>query len=130
MPPAARVLAFARPRAAPFAAGLAAAASGLGVRFCLAGFLAKYGGVALWTCGVYAAVLATAPKTRPSRAFAWAPGIGWVVEAAQLTPGPAWLASRSTLSRLVLGAAFDVRDLPAYLAGAIVAAGLHRLLRS
>jgi len=117
-----------RPRLAPaLLLGLTVAA-GLAVRALLAGWWAKYPGVALWSVALYWLVLLVRPSLAIPRAAALTLALSWAVELFQLTPVPAALASKHVLFRLVLGRDFGVWDLPAYLAGVLLAAALHALL--
>jgi len=101
-------------------------AAGLGVRAVLAGWTAKYLGVALWATAAYFTVLLVRPSLSVLRAAAIALAVSWAVELAQLTPGPAYLSSRYFFFRLLLGSDFGAWDLPAYLAGVLIGAAVHR----
>jgi hypothetical protein len=105
-------------------------AGGLAVRSVLDGFWAKYLGVGLWAVCVYALVVAAAPRLKPGRAALVALAISWAVEFFQLTPIPAKLASVHPWFRLVFGEVFGWGDLPAYAAGVLIAALVHRATRS
>ncbi len=86
---------------------------------------AKYLGVALWCTLVYWLVVLVRPTTRVRTACVIAVVIGWAVELAQLTPGPAWLARAAPISRWVFGTTFNAPDLVAYVVGAGGAALVH-----
>jgi hypothetical protein len=103
--------------------------AGLLVRTQTSGFFAKYAGVALYAALIYAIVVFVAPRAAPVRVGAFALGICWAVELAQLTPVPAALSARSTLARLVLGATFSPADLVAYAVGIVLILSLHRWTR-
>ncbi len=107
--------------------GLLALVIGLGLaaRHGLGGWWAKYAGVALWSVMAYLGVLLVRPALRPLTAALLTLAVSWAVELAQLSPVPAWLASRSLLLRLLLGSTFSGWDLPAYAAGVLLAALLH-----
>lgn len=111
---------------------LAVVAAGLGVRYGLARFpwVAKYGGVALWSVMAYAAILAVAPRLSVPRAAVLALAVSFAVELAQLSPVPGALAAKHILLRLLLGTTFSPYDLLAYTAGVALAAVAHRGLRS
>jgi hypothetical protein len=116
----------------PFVAALlATVAAGLGVRYGLARFpwLAKYGGVALWSMMAYATLLVLAPRLSVPRAALIALGVSFAVELAQLSPVPAMLSAKHILLRLLLGTSFSAWDLPAYAAGVALAAVAHHTLR-
>lgn len=117
-----------RARLAPALLLVLTVAAGLGVRALLAGWWAKYPGVALWSVALYWFVLLLRPKIAVTRAAALTLALSWAVELLQLTPLPAALASKHVLFRLVLGRDFGVWDLPAYLSGVLLAAALHALL--
>ena len=117
-----------RARLAPALLLVLTVAAGLGVRALLAGWWAKYPGVALWSVALYWFLLLLRPSLAIPRAAALALALSWAVELFQLTPLPAALASRHVLFRLVLGSDFGVWDLPAYLAGVLLAAALHALI--
>jgi hypothetical protein len=102
-------------------------AAGLGVRYGLARvpFVAKYGGVALWSVMAYASILVLAPRLSVRAAALIALAVSFAVELAQLTPVPAALSARHILLRLLLGTSFSPYDLIAYTAGVAVAAAGH-----
>jgi hypothetical protein len=85
-----------------------------------------YLGDALYAALVYLLFLFARPAGAPAVLWGAATAACWLVEAAQLTPWPAELAAHSVLARLVLGTTFNAGDLPAYAAGAAIAAVLHR----
>lgn len=111
-------------------AALAAAAtlaSGVAARRFLTGAAAKILGVALWATLVYWLVAFCAPAWRPRKVALLTLAISWAVELAQLTPVPAALSARHVLLRMVFGTTFSAWDLPMYLGGVLLAAGLHAL---
>lgn len=120
----------ARTRLVAFAAALGVIGAGLAVRAGLEGFWAKYLGVALWAACVYALVVAVAPGWRPGRVAVVALAISWAVEFFQLTPIPARLAGVHPWFRLVFDEVFSWGDLPAYVAGVVVALVAHRAARN
>jgi len=99
---------------------------GLAARFGLSGELADFLGVALWTVMVYVVIVFVHPKIAPLQAGLLAAAIGIAVELAQLTPYPAALAERISIFHLIFGSSYDPGDLPAYPAGAALAALVHR----
>ena len=102
---------------------------GLGSRYGLSGFWAKYLGVALWATMVYSFVLFLKPSFSVLSASGVSLFISWTVEFAQLTWLPAFLSAKHILLRLIFGSHFSVYDLPAYLVGIILGALLHIILR-
>ncbi len=104
-------------------------AAGLGARYGLTGWWAKYLGVALWDTLVYVLVLLVRPGWSMGRCVAGAVAIGWAVEFAQLTALPAWLSGQHIVLRWMFGIGFSPRDLPAYVAGALVGVAIHAILR-
>jgi hypothetical protein len=87
-------------------------------------------GDALWAAMMFWWVSAVVPTASPVRRGSGALAICFTVELSQLIDVPALDALRGTLfGRLVLGSGFDVRDLAAYLAGVMAAAGLEYLVR-
>jgi hypothetical protein len=105
--------------------------AGLGVRYGAAGapFVAKYGGVALWSVMAYVAILLLAPRLSVPRAALIALTVSFAVELAQLSPIPAALSSRHVVLRLLLGTTFSAYDLPAYAVGVALAAAAHSIAR-
>jgi hypothetical protein len=101
--------------------------AGLAVRYGAARvpFLAKYGGVALWSVMAYAAILVLAPRLSVARAALIALAVSFAVELAQLSPIPAALSAKHLVLRLLLGTTFSVYDLPAYAVGVALAAAAH-----
>ncbi len=95
---------------------------GLGTRAVLAGWLAKYLGVALWATLVYFLILFVAPRTTTRRAFILCTAISFAVELFQLTPIPMALYGIHPFFALVLGTTFSAADLPAYVVGAALGA--------
>jgi len=116
-------------RLRPAALLLFAIAAGLAVRYGLAGFWSKYGGVALWASAAYAGVLLIRPALSLARAAALALAISWGVELLQISPIPAYLSSKHIILRLIFGTSFSVRDLPAYAVGVLLAAALDAATR-
>jgi hypothetical protein len=92
------------------------------------GFWSKYAGVALWSGLAYALLVAALPRWPVLRTALTALAVSWVVEFAQLTPAPAWLAARQPIFAWILGTSFSPWDLPAYAAGVLLAAATHAML--
>ncbi len=90
----------------------------------MSGSVAKYGGVALWATLVYFLLLCVAPRLSRGRCFWLCVGISFAVELFQLTPIPRALNEVHTSFVLVFGTSFHAFDLPAYVAGAVLAVGL------
>jgi hypothetical protein len=94
------------------------------------GRLEQYSGTALYASTSYVGVLFLWPRMSPLTtagiAWAWC----WATECFQLTGIPAELATRSLLSRLVLGVQFDRTDLLWYPAGIVPLVVLHWLIRN
>jgi hypothetical protein len=111
------------------AAGLSFMAVGLGSRYGLSGFWAKYLGLGLWAGFVYSLVVLVKPSTRIVYSSAVALIVCWSVEFFQLTPVPAYLSSKHIILRLIWGTTFSVWDLPTYAAGIGLGAGVHSLIR-
>lgn len=105
-------------------------ALGLACRAFTGGAFAQNAGTALYAAMVYAGLFVLAPRWRPATAAIVAAGFCWVVEFAQLSGVPAALSQRSVVARLVLGSAFDARDLLWYVAGVAAIAGAHALTLS
>lgn len=122
--------AFVRRRVWTTLLAVAVVAAGLSARALLDGALANFLGVALWSVLVYVGILWVRPDTRPLPAALLCTAIGLAVEIAQLTPGPAALGEIHRGFHLVFGSRFDVRDLPAYPAGAAIAALAHAFVRA
>lgn len=80
-------------------------------------WFAKYAGVALWATLVYILVVWVRPRISARFAFWLCVAISFVVELAQLTPGPKALYGVHPYFALVFGTTFSVWDLPAYLVG-------------
>jgi len=114
----------ARLRAAGFA--VVTVAAGLGARALLPPLAAKYVGVALYGTMMVALVVVAAPRAGVAKAAAWALGLCWAVELAQLTPGPAWLSAQHALLRLAFGTTFSGWDLAAYVPGVALGAAVWR----
>ena len=104
-------------------------AGGLGSRYGLEGFWAKYLGVTLWATCLYTLILAVRPQVSVGAAALLTMGISWLVEFAQLTRVPAYLSLQHIVLRWIFGACFSVWDLPAYVAGSGLGAAIHSLLR-
>jgi len=117
------------PRVPAAGAGILALSAGLACRYGLAGFWAKYLGVAFWATVLYALILFVKPSLGISRVAALTLAISWFVEFAQLTPVPARISSLHLVLRLILGTTFNVGDLPACAAGVGLAAGAHTVVR-
>lgn len=116
-----------RRRLPALAAATIVLVAGLAVRAGSDGAFAKYAGVALYAVLVHALVVVVRPRVPPLTAAGVALAWCWAVEVAQLTPGPAALADRSTLARLVLGSTFHPPDLAWYAVGVGSALAVHRL---
>ena len=101
---------------------------GLALRALVDGPLAKYGGVALWSCALYAFVLLVWPRLPLLRAILLVVALSFAVELVQLSDGPRHLASRHVLFRLLLGTTFHGWDLPWYLVGTLVFSSVHAWL--
>ena len=99
--------------------------AGLGARALLGGWWAKYAGVALWAAAAYWTVLWLRPFISVRRAAWTALAVSWAVELFQLTPYPAAWGHQHRFFKLLLGTHFGAWDLPAYLAGVLLAAALH-----
>jgi hypothetical protein len=119
-----------RPRMPAAVAGLLVVGAGLGARYGLSGFWAKYLGVALYAAIIYALVAFIKPGMPVVRTGAIALLVCWLIEFGQLTWVPAWLSSKHLILRLIFGALFSGWDLPAYLLGVALAAGAQALWRS
>jgi hypothetical protein len=118
-----------RPRVFPTIAGLLTLAAGLGCRAALSGWLAKYGGVALWATLVYFLVLWVRPRLAVARTALLCLGISVAVELFQLTPVPRALHEIHPAFALVFGTTFNAWDLPAYAAGTVLGAAIHAASR-
>lgn len=114
-----------KPRLLPALGVALTIAAGLSARAYLSGFWAKYLGVALWSTCLYAGLLALRPRLSLTRATALCLLLSWLVELAQLTPGPAYLSAQHPLLRLLFGTTFSLADLPAYLLGTLLGAAVH-----
>jgi len=117
------------PRLPVAAIGILVMAAGLGARYGLTGFLAKYLGLGLWAAFVYSLVVLLRPSMRIIHSVALALLVCWSVEFFQLSPVPAYLSSKNIILRLIFGANFSVWDLPTYAAGIGLGAGVHSLIR-
>jgi hypothetical protein len=115
-------------RPAACVAALLALAAGLGCRYGLSGWWAKCLGVALWATELYLVLLVVRPGLRVGHAAGLALLLSWAVEAAQLTPIPAWLSAQHVVLRLIFGTTFSLADLPAYAAGVGMGIGAHAVL--
>lgn len=101
---------------------------GLGVRAILAGWLAKYLGVALWAACLYFVLRFFRVRSSIASHALLAVLVSWAVELFQLTPIPRALARHGRIFDLVLGTTFNAPDLLAYVAGVGLAAVLDRAL--
>jgi hypothetical protein len=110
-------------------AGIIFMAAGLGARYGLSGWWAKYLGVGLWSGFVYFLVVLVKPSWCIAYSAAAALIVCWSVEFFQLTPVPAYLSSKHIILRLIWGTTFSVWDLPTYAAGIVSGAGVHSLIR-
>ncbi len=106
-------------------AGLMILVLGLGARAALSGWVAKYLGVALWSTLVYQLIVWVNPQIRLRAALPLCIAISFAVELLQLTPGPMWLYGVHPAFALIFGTTFNALDLPAYVAGSALGAGLH-----
>ncbi len=121
------------PRNRPIYALAAALVIGAGLlwrsgRFPLPGFVAKYGGDALWALVVFLCLGIALPRRSTVGTALVAVGFAWSVEFLQLYHAP-WIDGiRSTrLGRLVLGSTFNVPDLLAYAGGIALGAVAERV---
>ena len=116
-----------RPRARLSYVALAAGTVGVGLLVHLRGTALSAAprdvlGDALWAMMIVWGVSAVLPDARRSTRGLVALAVCWAVEASQLYHAPWADALRATtVGRLVLGSAFDARDLVAYVAGVLVA---------
>jgi hypothetical protein len=118
-----------RQRVFPTIAGLLTLLAGLGCRAVFSGWVAKYGGVALWATLVYFLVLWVRPRLAVARAALLCLAISVAVELFQLTPVPRALHEVHPAFALVFGTTFHAWDLPAYAAGALLGAVIHAASR-
>jgi hypothetical protein len=93
------------------------------------GGLEQYSGTALYGSMTYAGLLFVRPRLRPAATGAVALAWCWMTEFFQLTGVPAELATRSLLSRLVLGIQFDLTDVLWYPIGIAPIVAAHHALR-
>ncbi len=114
-----------RSRLPILAAALAIMALGLAARYGLSGWAGKYVGLGLWATMIYALVVLARPSISPLIGAAAALAFCWMIEFAQLTPGPAWLSSQHIILRLIFGIGFSAWDLPTYAVGVGLGAGAH-----
>lgn len=105
---------------AAFAAVLTVAA-GLAARGLFDGVFAKVAGVALYAVLIYTLIVATVPRMAVTTVAAAALAICWIIEFAQLTPGPAYLSDLHPALALVFGSTFSAWDLPTYTLGVFIA---------
>lgn len=117
------------PRLPAVASAVLVLGLGLGSRYGLTGFWAKYLGVCFWATLVYVLAVLVKPSVTASRAALISITISWFVEFAQLTPVPAWLSSKHIILRLIFGTTFNPGDLLATAVGVGLAAGVHALAR-
>lgn len=94
------------------------------------GFVAEYGGDALWAALVYVLLSIVRPRASVWRLAFAAATVAFVVEGSQLLEWD-WLNTlRATrLGALVLGQGFLWSDLPSYTMGVAIAAAVDALLR-
>ena len=118
-----------KPRLPAVIAAIIAITVALGCRYGLTGFWSKYLGVIFWATMVYTLMLIMRPHSQIRLALTLALLICWSVEFAQLTPVPRFLSSQHFILRLIFGMSFNIWDLPAYMAGVCLGAGLHAFLR-
>jgi hypothetical protein len=92
-------------------------------------FVAAYAGDTLWTVMMYVTLVFIWPRLSIAQAAGWALGISFAVEISQLYHAP-WIdAVRAhALGALFLGHEFLWSDLACYSVGALLAAGVDRLL--
>jgi hypothetical protein len=95
----------------------------------LPSFVVEYAGDTLWTAMVYMSLILLWPRLPIARAVAISLGFSFLIELSQLYRAP-WIdAVRAhRLAALVLGRGFLASDLACYTVGALMAAGLDRLL--
>lgn len=95
----------------------------------LPSFVAEYAGDTLWTMMVYVCLVFVWPRLSVAQAAGAALAISFAVEFSQLYRAP-WLDALRAhrLGALVLGRGFLGSDLVCYTVGALVAAGVDRLL--
>jgi hypothetical protein len=123
-------------RIAAVVTAVAAVALAFGIRALAGGTLLSNGalqqntGTALYASAVYAAVVFVAPRLAPAGAGALALAICWAIECFQLSGVPHELARYSLVVRLILGDAFDWRDLLWYPAGIVPLVLLEVLART
>ncbi len=106
-------------------AALATVAVGLAWRALFSGWLAKYGGVALWATLVYFLIVWLRPGLSARRAALACVVVSVAVELFQLTPIPRALYELHRGFALVFGTTFNLYDVPAYAAGALLGFALH-----
>jgi hypothetical protein len=111
-------------------AAVSTVAAGLAVRGLFDGVFAKVAGVVLYAVLIYELIVVIAPRMAVTTVAALALAVCWVVEFAQLTPGPAALSELHPALALVFGSTFSAWDLPAYTLGVFVAVLGDRLARS
>lgn len=95
----------------------------------LPSFVAAYAGDTLWTMLVYVSLILLWPRLPLGRALGLALGFSFLIELSQLYRAP-WIDAvrANRLAALVLGQGFLASDLACYTVGALLAAGLDRLL--
>ena len=91
------------------------------------GVLEQVSGTALYASAFYGGVLFLWPRGRPLPVALISLAFCWAVEFFQLTSVPATLSAHSVVARLVLGRVFDPSDLAWYVAGILLAVGVHYL---
>lgn len=104
-------------------------AAGLGIRAFISEPFVEHAGTVLYATLMYLMVTMLAARMGPFLVARNALAVCWLVEFGQLTGVPARLAAHSTLSRLVLGVAFQPLDLLWYCVGVAAAGCLHWMIR-
>jgi hypothetical protein len=105
-------------------------AAGLAARGLFDGAFAKVAGVVLYAVLIYELIVLIVPRMAVTTVAAAALAICWIIEFAQLTPGPAGLSGLHPVLGLVFGSTFSAWDLPAYTLGIFLAVVGDRLARS
>lgn len=95
----------------------------------LPSFVAAYAGDTLWTMMVYVSLILLWPRLPILQALGLALGFSLLIELSQLYRAP-WIDAvrANRLAALVLGHGFLASDLACYTVGAVLGAGLDRLL--
>jgi hypothetical protein len=102
---------------------------GTGSTLATTGALAQISGTALYASAFYGGLLFLWPRAKWTVLAAATIGFCWAVEFLQITNVPARLSARSVAARLVLGERFDPKDLIWYVGGALLAVGVHVVVR-